>query len=315
VKIVVTGGFGFIGSNFINIYWNHLLANGIQPMMYCLDSLTYAANIQNIDLDIRESSNFQHISCDITNSATVEKFIASQKFDSCIHFAAESHVDRSIEDPLIFAKTNFLGTGNLIDSWTRHQSSRFIHISTDEVYGSIPSGSSNEDAHLNPSSPYSASKAGSDLLVLSHVTTFGIDAVVTRCTNNYGPGQNSEKLLPKILEFIRQDLEIPVYGDGKYIREWIHVSDHVLAIIKILETKELIGRVYNIGSGFEITNLELIEIMARKVPHKRVRVKYVEDRLGHDRRYSLDSSRIRNELEWAPLVNFEEGIEKLTYFL
>lgn len=311
MNIIVTGGFGFIGSNFINIYWKSSIAVGTQPTIYCLDSLTYAANPQNVELEIRNSNNFHHVKMDIGNSTQVEEFISSNKFDACIHFAAESHVDRSIEDPLIFARTNFLGTANLIDSWTRHQSARFIHVSTDEVYGSIENGRANEDAQLNPSSPYSSSKAGSDLLVLSHVKTYGIDAIVTRCTNNYGPGQNSEKMLPKILECIKKGIEIPIYGDGRYIREWIHVTDHILAIIRLLEVPKLKENVYNIGSGFELTNLELIENLASCAADMKVKVKYVQDRLGHDRRYSLDSSRIQSELGWFPTISFEEGTRRL----
>lgn len=315
MKIIVTGGYGFIGSNFINIYWTELISVGIEPTIYCLDSMTYAANPQNVDLEIRNSENFHHKSIDITNSADVEKFIASERFDACIHFAAESHVDRSIEDPLIFAKTNFLGTANLIDSWTRHQSARFVHVSTDEVYGSVEIGNSKEDAPLNPSSPYSASKAGSDLLVLSHIATFGIDAVVTRCTNNYGPGQNSEKMLPKIIECIGSGIEIPVYGDGNYSREWIHVADHARAIIKILEAPKLKENVYNIGSGFELTNLELIETLAGYLPERKSRLIHVPDRLGHDRRYSLDSSRIQKELGWSPTISFKTGVGNLINYL
>lgn len=311
MNIVVTGGFGFIGSNFINIYWKDSIDSKIQPTIYCLDSLTYAANPHNIDLEIRNSANFHHINLDIANSTQVEAFIESQNFDACIHFAAESHVDRSIEDPLIFARTNFIGTANLIDSWTRHQTTRFIHVSTDEVYGSIEIGSTREDGQLNPSSPYSASKAASDLLVLSHVTTFGVDAVVTRCTNNYGPGQNSEKLLPKIIDCIKHDVEIPIYGDGEYSREWIHVADHCFAILRLLNAPNLKENVYNIGSGFELTNLELVKILASYAPEKKIKIVHVEDRLGHDRRYSLDSSRIKTELGWEPTISFEKGSKGL----
>lgn len=311
MKLLVTGGFGFIGSNFINTYWNLSLANGNQPTIYCLDSMTYAAEEKNVNVHIRTSSNFHHSPIDISNSEYVEKLIKSQRFDACIHFAAESHVDRSIEDPLIFAKTNFLGTGNLIDSWTRHQSSRFIHVSTDEVYGSIQTGSASEESSLNPSSPYSASKAGSDLLVLSHAVTFGTNVVVTRCTNNYGSGQNFEKLIPKIISNIKNEIEIPVYGDGKYVREWIHVLDHVSAIIKILEAESLEYKIYNIGSGIEMTNLELIEAVGDVISNKQAKITFVKDRLGHDRRYSLDSSRIQEELGWFPAIKFENGIREL----
>lgn len=311
MRILVTGGFGFIGSNFINQIWSKYRNDLSQVSIVCIDSMTYAANPQNVHSEILNSNNFKHHIVDIANAAEINKVLKGETFDMCIHFAAESHVDRSISDPLIFAKTNFLGTANLLDSWSRYQKGRFVHISTDEVYGSVSHGFSDESAPLNPSSPYSASKAGSDLLVLSHSKTFGTDVVVTRCTNNYGPGQNSEKFIPKSIEMLTAKKSVPVYGDGLYIREWIHVNDHVNAIIKLMESPKLNHQVYNIGSGIEKTNLEILDLLSEIIPDTKNIFSYVEDRAGHDRRYALDSSRIKNELNWSTEIDLRSGLTDL----
>lgn len=311
MKILVTGGFGFIGSNFINQIWSKYNVHSQEAYIVCLDSMTYAANPQNVNSEVFKSSSFKHLKVDINDAIEVNKVLKSESFDFCVHFAAESHVDRSISNPLIFAQTNFLGTANLLDSWSRYQKGRFVHISTDEVYGSVAFGFSDELAPLKPSSPYSASKAGSDLLVLSHSTTFGTDVVVTRCTNNYGPGQNSEKFIPKSIEMLSTKQPVPVYGDGLYYREWIHVSDHVNAIIKLMESPKLIHQVYNIGSGIEKTNLEILDLLTEIIPVTENIFSHVDDRAGHDRRYALDSSRIKNELGWYPQIDLRAGLNDL----
>lgn len=311
MKILVTGGFGFIGSNFINQIWSKYNFQSQEVCVVCIDSMTYAANPQNVNSEILKSSSFKHLEVDIANAVKVNNVLESESFDACVHFAAESHVDRSISNPLIFAQTNFLGTANLLDSWSRYQKGRFVHISTDEVYGSVSIGFSDELAPLNPSSPYSASKAGSDLLALSHSKTFGTDVIVTRCTNNYGPGQNSEKFIPKSIEMLSLKQPVPLYGDGLYIREWIHVTDHVNAIIELMESPKLKHQVYNIGSGIEKTNLEILDLLTKIIPDTQNIFNHVEDRAGHDRRYALDSSRIKNELGWNPQINLRAGLNDL----
>lgn len=311
MKILVTGGFGFIGSNFINQIWSKYNVDSQEASIVCLDSMTYAANPQNVNSEVMKSPKFKHLKVDIADATEVNNVLKSDSFDVCVHFAAESHVDRSISNPLIFAQTNFLGTANLLDSWSRYQKGRFVHISTDEVYGSVAFGHSDELAPLNPSSPYSASKAGSDLLVLSHSKTFGTDVVITRCTNNYGPGQNIEKFIPKSIELLNTKQPVPVYGDGLYFREWIHVSDHVNAIIRLMESSRLKHKVYNIGSGIEKTNLEILDLLTEIIPVSENIFSHVDDRPGHDRRYALDSSRIKNELGWYPQIDLRIGLGDL----
>jgi dTDP-glucose 4,6-dehydratase len=228
-----------------------------------------------------------------------------------VHFAAESHVDRSIEGPAIFVETNVLGTANLLEAWRDTQDSRFVAVGTDEVYGSISVGFANEDTHLNPSSPYSASKTSADLIALSYRKTYQMDVVVTRCTNNYGPNQNLEKFIPKMIQSLKENQELPVYGDGQNSREWIHVSDHVQAILMLLEAKHLDHSIYNIGSGLELSNLQLIEALKRIAVESKSEIKFVQDRPAHDFRYALDSRRIKAEIGWKPRVSFEEGLAEL----
>ena len=304
-KFLVTGGFGFIGSNFVNNLYEQLSAEYIDFEIHCIDVMTYAANKENINKEIRESSSFIHHEIDITSSKISNIF--ETQFEYCVHFAAESHVDNSIQGPEIFTKTNVLGTANLLEKWRLTQKGRFLHVSTDEVYGSLTVGKATEDDVLRPSSPYSASKAGSDLIALSYSHTYGMDVVVTRCCNNFGPNQHPEKLIPKLVGNCLASKALPIYGDGKNIREWIYVGDHTNALLALAKSPSLNFSVYNIGTNLELSNLEIANeiIQATQSISK---IEYVQDRLGHDFRYALDSSRIAKEIGWKPMTDFRIGL-------
>jgi dTDP-glucose 4,6-dehydratase len=309
-KYLVTGGAGFIGSNFINILHKKLLAAGEPFEIHCIDKLTYAGDVNFIDEEVRNSGSFFLHQVDIVSSDVFEIF-RKNIFAFGVHFAAESHVDRSIEGPALFIETNVLGTANLLEAWRETQSSRFVAVGTDEVYGSMSVGFATEDTHLNPSSPYSASKTSADLIALSYRKTYLMDVVITRCTNNYGPNQNPEKFIPKMIQNLKANKELPVYGDGENSREWIHVSDHVEAILMLLEAKSLKRSIYNIGSGHELSNLELIEALRKIAVESKSEIKFVQDRPAHDFRYALNSTRIREEFGWEPRVSFEQGLAEL----
>jgi dTDP-glucose 4,6-dehydratase len=313
-KYLVTGGAGFIGSNYINALYSKLDLLNVDFEIHCIDKLTYAARLENIDLAVRNSERFIFHQIDI-NSKEVSHILESNKFAYCINFAAESHVDRSIEGPLLFFHTNVLGTANLLNSWKETQETRFIQIGTDEVYGSLDTGYANEMDPLRPSSPYSASKAGADLLALSFKYTFGLDVVVTRCSNNYGPNQNSEKFIPKMIGCIKAGVPLGVYGNGMNIREWIHVMDHVSALMLIADAESLKSDIYNIGSNLEKTNIEVIELLKLISNEADIKVNFISDRLGHDYRYALDSSKIDAELGWKPKFAFEAGLKELFFSL
>jgi dTDP-glucose 4,6-dehydratase len=304
VKVLITGGAGFIGSNFIR----YLLRNYSTYRIVNLDKLTYAGNLDNLS-DVENHPNYQFIKGDICDPELVD-LIVKDGTDAIIHLAAESHVDRSIYDPGIFVKTNVLGTQVLLESALKFKINRFIHISTDEVYGSLgQEGSFTENSPLLPNSPYSASKASADLLVRSYFETFGIPAIITRCTNNYGPYQFPEKLIPLFVTNALFDQDLPIYGDGLYVRDWIHVEDHCKALDLILH-KGKVGEIYNISGGNEKTNLQITDLILKKLDKPKSLVKHVKDRPAHDRRYSLDSSKIKAELGWKPEIPFEEGIPK-----
>jgi dTDP-glucose 4,6-dehydratase len=309
-KYLVTGGLGFIGSNFINVLYRQLLARGEDFQIHCIDKETYAASLNNLELEIQNSTRFVLHKLDICRPEVIE-LISQNQFEFCAHFAAESHVDRSIEEPSVFLQTNVMGTTNLLNGWRWFQRTRFLHVSTDEVYGSLQSGEALEDDLLDPSSPYSASKAASDLLVLAYIRTFQIDAVVTRCTNNFGLNQNKEKLIPKLIYNTLNGNTLVIYSDGLNIREWIHVKDHVYALLSLLEADRLERKVYNIGSGVRKTNLEIVDIIKRLSGFLDAVVEHTTDRPGHDYRYAVDSSQIRKELNWKPESNLESGIEEL----
>jgi dTDP-glucose 4,6-dehydratase len=304
MKILVTGGAGFIGSNFIK----YILSRYPHYKIVNLDKVTYAGNLDNLS-DIEDNPNYQFIKGDICDQELVER-IVEDKIDVIVNFAAETHVDRSIYDPKIFVETNVLGTQVLLESALKFKTDRFIQISTDEVYGSLgKTGSFTESSPLLPNSPYSASKASADLLVRSYFKTFGLSAVITRCTNNYGPYQFPEKLIPLFITNALTNQELPIYGDGLYIRDWIYVEDHCKALDLILHQGK-IGGIYNISGNYEKTNLEITELILKKLNKPKSLIRHVKDRPAHDRRYALDSSRIRNELGWKPDASFEEGIAK-----
>lgn len=314
--ILITGGAGFIGSHVVR----RLVKNYPGYRILNLDALTYAGNLENLK-DIDQLPNYTFIKGDITDSGLVNQLFASYPVDGVIHLAAESHVDRSITDPSAFIRTNIFGTFNLLhaakESWkTNFSGKRFYHISTDEVYGSLgESGFFTEETSYDPKSPYSASKASSDHLVRAYSNTFGLPVVVSNCSNNYGPNQFPEKLIPLCIHNIFNMRPIPVYGKGENVRDWLYVEDHASAI-DLLFHRGSDGRTYNIGGNNEWTNIDLIRLLCDRMDEKLGRkpqtsqqlITFVKDRAGHDLRYAIDSSRIRTELGWEPSLRFEEGL-------
>ena len=297
----MTGGAGFIGSNFIR----HIMDTRHDCEIVNLDNLTYAGNLANLK-DFDSNPRYTFIKGDICNHDLVGSLFKKNRFDAVIHFAAESHVDRSIVDTSIFIRTNIVGTNVLLDCARKYAVPRFMHISTDEVYGSTLKGSFKETDCLLPSSPYSASKAGSDLLAKSYFTTYNLPVIITRCTNNYGPYQYPEKLIPLFITNIIEGRKVPIYGTGNNIRDWIHVADHCRAISCILE-KGTDGEIYNIGAGNERTNLEITRKILDLMKYDESVIEHVSDRPGHDFRYSLDCSKL-NSLGWKPVHSFETGL-------
>lgn len=304
MKLLVTGGAGFIGSCFVR----HILNKYPDYKVINLDLLTYAGNLNNLT-DIKDNPNYKFVQGDICDKQLAMELMA--EVDCCLNFAAESHVDRSINEPEIFIKTNVMGTQNLLQAAKLTNLSRYVQVSTDEVYGSLgATGYFTEETPLAPNSPYSASKAGADMLVRAFFETYKQPVLTTRCSNNYGPYQYPEKLIPLFINNLLQDKQVPVYGDGLNVRDWLYVYDHCKAIDLVLH-KGKEGEVYNIGGNNEKTNMEITKIILSALNKPESLIKYVEDRLGHDRRYAIDSSKIQNELGWKPEYNFEEGI-KLT---
>ncbi len=303
--ILVTGGCGFIGSNFVR----YVLQADKAVQIVNLDALTYAGNPENL-ADLTAEPRYRFVKGDITDRADVEA--ALDGVDSIVHFAAESHVDRSILDSGPFVRTNVLGTQVLLDVARARKPPlrRFVHVSTDEVYGSLgPTGAFTEDTPLAPNSPYAASKAGSDLLVRAYAHTFGLPAVITRCSNNYGPYQFPEKLIPLFISNLSRDETVPVYGDGQQVRDWLHVRDHCAAIWRVWQDGQP-GQVYNIGGRCEKTNLELTHELLAALGKPASLIRYVKDRPGHDRRYAIDCSKIERELGWRPTVSFVDGLRQ-----
>jgi dTDP-glucose 4,6-dehydratase len=301
-SILVTGGAGFIGSNFVR----HLVEDRPYPARITVyDALTYAGNLENLE-DLEDSYTF--VKGDICDAELLRATLRERAVDTIVHFAAESHVDRSILGSLVFTRTNVYGTHVLLEAAREAGVGRFIHISTDEVYGSLgPDGAFTESTPLDPTSPYAASKAASDLVVQSYVRTHGFPAIITRCSNNYGPYQFPEKLIPLMITNALRDLDLPVYGDGMNVREWIHTRDHSLAVSLVLRSGEP-GAVYNIGSGEERPNLAIVRLILEALGKPASLIRHVADRAAHDRRYAIDSSRLRAELGWAPTVDFEQGM-------
>jgi len=300
--ILVTGGAGFIGSNFV-LDW---LAANDEPVLN-LDALTYAGNLENLAA-LAGDARHVFVHGDICDRALVDRLLTEHRPRALVHFAAESHVDRSIQSGLPFVTTNVAGTQVLLDAARRHGTQRFLHVSTDEVYGSLgETGAFREDTPLAPNSPYSASKAGSDMLVRAAQHTHGMDCVITRCSNNYGPFQFPEKFLPLMLANAQEDKPIPVYGDGQQVRDWLYVRDHCEAILAALE-KGKSGEVYNIGGNNELKNLELVKKVLAALGKPESLITYVKDRPGHDRRYAIDAAKIRRELGWSPRFTFEQAL-------
>jgi len=304
-RILVTGGAGFIGSNFVRM----VLAEHRDCFVVNLDKLTYAGNLENLS-GFEDHPNHKFIKADICDGPAVEKVIEQYKIDSIINFAAESHVDRSITAPKVFIETNITGTLTLLDAAREKSLERFIQISTDEVYGSLgPEGKFSETTGLSPNSPYSASKAAADHLVKAFGHTWGLKYNITRCSNNYGPYQFPEKMIPLMINNALNDKELPVYGDGLYVRDWLYVSDHCTAVWKVLTGAEP-NQTYNIGGCNEKTNLEVIGLILDRLDKPKSLIKHVKDRPGHDRRYAIEAGKIMTELGWQPSVTFEEGLNK-----
>lgn len=309
VKILVTGGAGFIGSNFVrymlNRYDDYEIIN--------LDALTYCGNLENLS-GIEDNSNYSFIKGDIVNRELISEITVNM--DYIINFAAESHVDRSIEDPGIFIKSNILGTQVLLDAAKENNVKKYLQVSTDEVYGSLDkTGYFTESTPLAPNSPYSASKASADLMVRAYNKTFDLPVNITRCSNNYGPYQFPEKLIPLMISNALENKPLPVYGDGMNVRDWLHVHDHCTAIDLVLHNGKL-GEIYNIGGNNEKANIEIVKLILNYLGKDESLIKFVKDRPGHDRRYAIDSSKMQDELGWKPEYTFETGIaETIQWYL
>ena len=308
MKILVTGGAGFIGSNFV--YYE--LDNYPNDEVICLDKLTYAGNLETLEIAMK-NPKFKFVKGDIADRAFVDELFASEKPDVVVNFAAESHVDRSIENPEIFLQTNVIGTSVLMDACRKYGNIRYHQVSTDEVYGDLPLDRPDlfftETTPLHTSSPYSASKASADLLVQAYYRTYKLPITISRCSNNYGPYHFPEKLIPLMIANALNDKKLPVYGKGENVRDWLYVEDHCSAIDLIIR-KGKIGEVYNIGGHNERTNLEVVKTIIKELGKSEDLIEFVTDRPGHDRRYAIDPTKIHNELGWLPATPFDEGIKK-----
>lgn len=298
MTILVTGGAGFIGSNFLH----HLITCTTEEIV-CIDKLTYAADWHNIPDSVK------FYSLDIVSEKSCQYVFDTHNVKTVFHFAAESHVDNSIKDCSEFINTNISGTVNLLNLSLKNEIEKFIHISTDEVYGSIDEGSFTETSLYSPRNPYSASKAASDHFVMAYHHTYGLPTVITNCSNNYGPRQYVEKMIPKTITNLFQNKKVPVYGDGKQVRDWLYVQDHCEALIEVW-LRGRIGQKYNIGGECEIRNIDMVRMILDRMNMKEDMIEYVNDRPGHDRRYSTNITKIRNELNWSPRFTFEDGIDK-----
>ncbi|MEP6477939.1 MAG: dTDP-glucose 4,6-dehydratase [Rhodoglobus sp.] len=307
MKILVTGGAGFIGSNFVRRTLGDAYPGLEGAEIVVLDALTYSGNLENL-APVADSERYSFVHGDIRDAELLDRLVPD--VDAIVHFAAESHVDRSVRDSSIFVETNVLGTQRLLDAALRAGGKRFVHVSTDEVYGSIAEGSWDEQQPLEPNSPYSASKAGSDLLARSYFRTHGLNLSITRCSNNYGPYHFPEKVIPLFVTNLIDDKHVPLYGEGNNIRDWLHVDDHTRGIALVLVNGRA-GETYNIGGGTELTNKELTQLLLDATGKDWSYVDRVQDRLGHDLRYSVDIGKIRSELGYEPLVPFEQGLAEV----
>ncbi|WP_219375291.1 dTDP-glucose 4,6-dehydratase [Bacillus mycoides] len=305
MKVLVTGGAGFIGSNFVR----YMVKQYPEYNIVNLDALTYAGNLENLK-DIEELSNYKFIKGDIADRQFINQLFKEENFDYVLNFAAESHVDRSITNPDIFIQTNIQGTQVLLDAAKNAEVKKYLQVSTDEVYGTLgETGYFTEETPLASNSPYSSSKAGADLLVRAYHETFGLPVNITRCSNNYGPFHFPEKLIPLMIINALNDKQLPVYGDGLNVRDWLHVEDHCQAIDLVLH-KGKNGEVYNVGGNNERTNIEIVKTILKALDKPESLIKYVTDRPGHDRRYAIDATKLREELGWSPKYNFDTGIEQ-----
>ncbi len=304
MRYLVTGGAGFIGSAFVRGLIQGSLKSSFEKVVI-LDLLTYSGNLNNLGEEVLNDARVEFVNGDIRDAKLVNDLVKDS--DLIFNFAAESHVDRSIADPDVFLSTNVGGTLNLLNSMRAHSGKRLVQISTDEVYGSIPQGSWDETFPLKPSSPYSASKASADLMVLAFHTTYNLDVVITRCCNNYGPFQYPEKLIPLFVKILLNGEKVPIYGDGSQTREWIHVDDHCRGIL-LAALHGGTGEIYNLGTGDEIQNLDLANILISELGAQDSQLVFVADRPGHDERYSLTTTKSRNALKFEPSVNFREGL-------
>ena len=313
MKVLVTGGLGFIGSNF----YNYIIEKYKDYEVYIIDSVTYAANYNNV----KNLDNDKFYKVSITDRDKVFEIFNQHKFDFVVNFAAESHVDNSISNPLEFAQTNIIGTINLLDASVKNNVKLFYHISTDEVFGHLgPTGEFSENTPYNPRSPYSASKASSDHFVRAYHNTYNLPVIISNCSNNYGPNQHEEKLIPTIIKNVLKGTPIPIYGNGMNVRDWLYVEDHVRAIDKILH-KGKVGETYCVGGGFELSNLRLTQMICDKLDlmmdwgkTSRDQITFFTDRKGHDFRYSIDSSKLKNGLDWKPEVTIEDGLHNTINF-
>ena len=308
MKFLVTGGAGFIGSN----YMHYVVNKYKEDYFVCLDALTYAGNYNNIK-DLEDKDNFKFVKGDITDRDFIDKLFAEEKFDTVINFAAESHVDNSIKNPGIFLTTNIIGTQVLMDASLKYNVDRYHQVSTDEVYGDLPLDRPDlkftEETPIHTSSPYSSSKAGADLLVGAYHRTFGLKTTISRCSNNYGPYQFPEKLIPVVISKALRNEKIPVYGTGENVRDWIHVIDHNIGVDLIVRNGK-VGEVYNLGGHSERTNLTIVKTILKQLGKSEDLIEFVEDRKGHDLRYAIDSTKAEKELGWDRTYTFEEGIKE-----
>lgn len=308
MNIIVTGGAGFIGSNFVF----HMLKAHPDYRIICLDKLTYAGNLSTLE-PVMDNPNFRFVKADICDKEAVDKLFAEEKPDIVVNFAAESHVDRSIENPQIFLETNILGTSVLMDASRKYGVKRYHQVSTDEVYGDLPLDRPDlfftEQTPIHTSSPYSSSKAGADLLVLAYYRTYGLPVTISRCSNNYGPYHFPEKLIPLMIIRALHDESLPVYGDGLNVRDWLYVEDHCKAIDLIIHEGK-VGEVYNVGGHNEMANIDIVKLILKELDKPESLITYVVDRKGHDRRYAIDPTKIHNDLGWLPETKFADGIVK-----
>lgn len=314
MKLLITGAAGFIGSHFVD----YVLDHHPEDTVIGLDKLTYAGNLDNL-AGRRQDRRFRFFRADICDREAVFPLLERESVDCIVNFAAESHVDRSLQDPGVFLRTNVLGVGVLLDGTAQFGVSRFHQVSTDEVYGDLPLDRPelkfDEGSPLRPSSPYSASKAAADLLALSYFRSFGTPVTITRSSNNYGPRQYSEKLIPRMIRRARAGRPLPVYGDGRNVRDWIHVLDHCAAVDLVIQ-KGRVGEVYNVGGGNERSNLDLIRLLLSLMGKDEALISFIADRKGHDRRYALSSDKLTGELGWRPAVDFDAGIrDTLRWYL